>query len=87
MLGLIGILSMDDNQYQKITEFQKSIFDDRSELLAIYPNLESNAKFVIDKIWSNSSFFTTITTALIALSVTLAMTYAENSGHQMNCLL
>ena len=51
-----------------------SIFDSRSDLLTLHSNFEANAKFVIDKIWSNASFFTTITTALIALCVTLSST-------------
>ena len=62
----------EDNQTE--INVDNSIFNSRSDLLALHSSFEANAKFVIDKIWSNASFFTTITSALIALSVTLSNT-------------
>lgn len=39
------------------------------KLMELYGNFESNAKFVVDRIWESVKFFTTITSALLTISI------------------
>lgn len=48
-----------------------TIFENTDRLMQLYCNYESNAKFVVDKMWANVKFFTTITSALLTTSVAL----------------
>ena len=48
-----------------------SILKNPELLLSYHINTESNLKFVVDKIWTNVRFFTTITSVLLTISITL----------------
>ena len=48
-----------------------SILEKPELLLSFHKNTESNAKFVVDKMWTNVRFFTTITSALLTISIAL----------------
>ena len=46
-----------------------SIFGDKDTLLILYGQVSENARYVVDKIWTNVRFFATLTSALITLTV------------------
>jgi len=48
---------------------QTNFFADSQNTFALFKEISINARFVIDKIWANAKFFTTITSALLTLSV------------------
>lgn len=45
------------------------IYQDRETLLSLYKEMGVNARFAVDKIWTNARFFTTLTSALITITV------------------
>lgn len=58
-----------DNNSKKASNISLSILENPELLLSFLINTESNAKFVVDKMWTNVRFFTTITSALLTISV------------------
>lgn len=61
---------MDDVLGDKTSKGQASILQDRESLLALYSEYNQISRFIVDKIWTNARFFTTITSALLTLSIT-----------------
>ena len=45
------------------------ILDDRESLLKLYSEYSQTSRFIVDKIWTNARFFTTLTSALITVSI------------------
>ena len=60
-----------EDKYKDNHDKVTTIFDNRDALMQLRASLESNAKFVVDKIWANVKFFTTITSALLTTSLAL----------------
>ncbi|MCK5020288.1 MAG: hypothetical protein KAS32_24830 [Candidatus Peribacteraceae bacterium] len=60
-----------DYRDKKQTTSVNPVKDNPEMLLQILNGVDSNAKFVIDKMWANVKFFTTITTALLTTSIAL----------------
>ena len=60
-----------DNNSKKAPNISSSILKNPELLLPYLVTTESNAKFVVDKMWTNVRFFTTITSALLTISVAL----------------
>jgi len=56
---------------KKCQNSKPSIFGKPELLLSFHSNTESNAKFVVDKMWTNIRFFTTITSALLTITIAL----------------
>jgi hypothetical protein len=50
-----------------------SVLNDRESLLSLYSIYSETSRFIVDKIWTNARFFTTLTSALIAFSVTVVV--------------
>lgn len=48
-----------------------SVLENADRLMQLYSGFESNAKFVVDRIWANVKFFTTIASALLTISIGL----------------
>ena len=61
---------MDDVLGDKTSKGQVSILQDRESLLALYSEYNQISRFIVDKIWTNARFFTTLTSALLTLSIT-----------------
>ena len=62
---------MQSENGKTVSNLELSILEKPELLLAFHTNMESNAKFVVDKMWTNVRFFTTITSALLTISIAL----------------
>ena len=62
---------MQSENGKKVFNLGLSILGKPELLLSFHANTESNAKFVVDKMWTNIRFFTTITSALLTISIAL----------------
>ena len=62
---------MQSENGKTVSNLELSILEKPELLLAFYTDMESNAKFVVDKMWTNVRFFTTITSALLTISIAL----------------
>lgn len=49
-------------------ESSLSILNDRGALQWFYSEVSSNLRFIVDKVWENAKFFTTLTSALLTFS-------------------
>ncbi len=59
---------MTEEMEKRVQFDSESILADRQSLLAIYAETNDSTRFVVDKIWTNARFFTTLTSALLTLS-------------------
>jgi len=55
------------------------ILDDRGSLLALYSEYNQISRFIVDKIWINARFFTTITSALLTVAIAALVKVALDS--------
>ena len=46
-------------------------------LVVAYQEATGNAKWIVDKIWTNARFFTTLTSALITLTVVTIVSFVK----------
>jgi len=60
---------MDDATDKKIGTDEIPLLQDRTTLLALYSEYNQNSRFIVDKIWTNARFFTTITSAMLTVTV------------------
>lgn len=60
---------MDDTKDKKIDADEISLLNDQQSLLALYLEYNQVSRFIVDKIWTNARFFTTITSALLTVTV------------------
>lgn len=60
---------MDDTTDKKIDAGEIPLLHDRQSLLALYLEYNQVSRFIVDKIWTNARFFTTITSALLTVTV------------------
>lgn len=77
---------MPDNKNNSINSTQE-IFKDRDALMSLYLEMGLNARFVVDKIWTNARFFTTITSALMTISIAAVVSLLKENPEQLQGLL
>jgi hypothetical protein len=65
------VSTLQSENSKTVSNLRLSILEKPELLLAFHTNMESNAKFVVDKMWTNVRFFTTITSALLTISIAL----------------
>ncbi len=59
-----------DQEYQHSDALPSaSALNDTNALLALYSESAKSIQFVVDKIWSNAKFFTTLTSTLLTLTI------------------
>ena len=61
-----------------VTRESVRVLDDKDSLLKLYSEFAKSAQYVVDKIWTNARFFTTLTSALLTFSIAaLAKSWLE----------
>ena len=64
----------------KITDSAPGILEDRNTLLSLYLEMGINARFVVDKLWTNARFFTTVTSALMTISIAAVVSLKKSDS-------
>ena len=57
---------------------KQRFIDDPEKAFEFLKEVSINARFVIDKIWENAKFFTTITSAILTFSVAAILTFIKD---------
>ena len=77
---------MVQNKKSKDIDNNHGIFEDRDILMSLYLEMGLNARFVADKIWTNARFFTTITSALMTISIAAVVSLLKEQPEQLQGL-